>query len=122
MDKKDSLENLSYLKDILNIKQYDDVIKNFNSSKFENFIERKDKNTNKIEISNATTNKIDDQKYTGNEVLPNLEIYYNGELLKNDIDYDVVYLNNEQVGTAKVLVVGLDRFYGILETEFQIVK
>ena len=71
-------------------------------------------------ISKGLIATIAEQNYTGKECLPDILIEYNGEKLQNDKDYDVVYLNNIEEGEAQVIVVGLNKYYGILKTSFVI--
>lgn len=123
MDKKDSLENLSYMKNILGIEDYSNVITNFDTSKFETFMERNDTIEEKKDISKATINNtIEPQAYTSEEIIPLLDVYYEGNLLKEDKDYDLVYLNNIEEGEAKIIICGLNEFEGIMETTFKIFK
>ena len=120
MDKKDSLENLSYIKEIIGIDKYSDIIENFDDNKFENFTERVNIDDNKLNISTATVNSIEPQTYTGNELLPSVEVYFDGKLLIEDKDYDVVYLDNVEHGRAEVIICGLNKFKGIVKSYFDI--
>lgn len=45
-------------------------------------------------IGEVTVEKIDDQKYTGQELTPKLNLTYKGKLLTENVDYVAVYSNN----------------------------
>lgn len=123
MDTKDSLEQLSYIKDILGIKNWKDVINNFDESVFFEFCSVDIKNKgNRKDISKAVIGDIPEQEYSGRECLPEIDVIYNGRELKNDEDYDIVYLNNVEPGEAEVVVVGINQFSGICKSSFKIVE
>ena len=122
MDKKDSLERFSYFKNILGINEYSDVISNFDSKVFDKFDESSEKTSDKTNISNAQIVKIENQKYTGEECLPEVIVKFDENVLINDVDYDVVYLNNIEVGEATAVIVGLDKYEGVKEIKFLIEK
>ena len=73
-----------------------------------------------MNISTATVNSIEPQTYTGNELLPSVEVYFDGKLLIEDKDYDVVYLDNVEHGRAEVIICGLNKFKGIVKSYFDI--
>ena len=122
MDKKDSLERFSYFKNILGINEYSDVISNFDSKVFDKFDESNEKTSDKTNISSAQIVKIENQKYTGEECLPEVIVKFDENVLINDVDYDVVYLNNIEVGEATAVIVGLDKYEGVKEIKFLIEK
>ena len=118
MDKIDSLERLSYIKDILGISDYNELISYFNKDIFKKLKASEDNNTEKTDINQAEIKRIDNQKYTGKECLPEIYVIFDGRTLINDVDYDVVYLNNIEPGEANVVIVGLNEFQGIKKTNF----
>lgn len=120
MDKNDSLERFGYFKNILGIKDFSEIIPNFNPTVFNKFDKSKKDDNAKINISNAQIIKIENQQYTGKECLPEVMVELDGKTLINDIDYDVVYLNNIEPGEATVIIVGLNDYEGIKESNFLI--
>lgn len=119
MDTRYSLQEFSYIKDVLGIEEWSDVIDNFEESIFEHFDERANKKK-LLDISQATIDFISDQQYTGKECMPNVCVRFNGKILQNDIDYDVVYLNNVDSGEATAVVVGLRAYCGTTNAKFRI--
>lgn len=63
----------------------------------------------------------DTHTYTGYIVQPRAEIYNNGKLLSQDIDYEIVYSDNIDVGTANIKIYGMGDYYGELERTFTII-
>ena len=123
MDTKESLQELDFIKDILDVTNWDEIMPEFNDKVFE-MSGKGDSNYSinlgKKDISKGLIATIAEQNYTGKECLPDILIEYNGEKLQNDKDYDVVYLNNIEEGEAQAIVVGLNKYYGILKTSFVI--
>lgn len=64
---------------------------------------------------------IADQKETGKEVTPGVELTFNDKALVENRDYTLKYENNTKVGTAKVTVTGCGNFTGERSAEFKIV-
>lgn len=124
MDTKESLELLENVKKILGINDWIQVIPNFTESRFTQFRQADladlEEFQNKCSIDEATIENIENQKYTGKECVPNVKVMCNGEELINDVDYDVVYFDNIEVGTATVLIVGLNDYAGTCSTTFKI--
>ncbi len=58
--------------------------------------------------------------YSGKEVYPNLEIYYQDILLTENKDYTVTYSDNTQIGTAGAVVTGLGIYIGTVSFEYEI--
>ena len=81
----------------------------------------------KIPASKFKINKIPDKQYTGLTVKPeNSEIVvkYGKDILVEDSDYSVSYVDNADytnIGTAKVIITGLDRFTGTTAVTYNIV-
>lgn len=65
---------------------------------------------------------IDVQDYTGKEVTPNVIIIYEGYVLEKGEDFDLVYSNNTEVGTATVTVTCKGNFTGTFDLTFEIRK
>lgn len=68
---------------------------------------------------------IEDQTYTGSAIVPELKIVHhkdNGEdyLLQKGTDYETVYSNNREIGTATVKVTGKGNYAGELSASFVI--
>jgi hypothetical protein len=89
-------------------------------------------------MQNAEVTAIPDQEYTGAAIAPELSVSSNGKPLAQGSDYQVVYEDNVETGTAKAVVSGtnpvktnragalvvldVDRFYaGTKTVEFNIV-
>lgn len=126
MDTNESIERLSYFKQILGINDWEDEIPNFNKNTFDYFQklpeEDSQKLDNKIPITDAVVKDIAPQTFTGEECLPNIVVMLNGKPLLNDVDYDIVYLNNTEIGTGTALIVGIGNYKGILTASFTINK
>lgn len=58
--------------------------------------------------------------YDGNEKIPEIIVKYEGVILNKDIDYEVTYYNNTEIGIAKVQVNGVNQYFGMVEKEFEI--
>ena len=72
-------------------------------------------------INTCTINKIPEQKYTGTEICPSITISYNGKLLIQDVDYEIYYEDNIEIGEGKVIITGKDNYTGTTEITFLIV-
>lgn len=71
-------------------------------------------------ISEAEIDPVADQSYTGSEITPALRVIYNGKLLREGKDYNVIYTNNVSAGKAKATVTGIGNFSGTATAEFNI--
>ena len=60
------------------------------------------------------------QGYTGHEICPKPVVTVNGRVLKEGTDYILRYLNNVEVGTAQVSVIGKNNYSGIIKKTFEI--
>ena len=67
-------------------------------------------------------NTLPEYIYDGTEKTPDLEVYYDGQKLDQDVDYTVAYENNKNAGQGIVRITGVDRYEGELTTEFTIKK
>lgn len=86
------------------------VIKTFNIKE----VEQKD-------ISQMTISKIEDQMYLGIKNTPDVEIKDGTKKLVKDVDYELNYSNNINVGKATVTIVGIGNYKGKTTTQFNIV-
>lgn len=68
-----------------------------------------------VEIS-----KIAPQVLTDGKAEPEITLTYNGRTLQKDVDYIVEYMNNTEVGTGTVAVMGKNNFVGVYTAEFEI--
>ncbi len=59
-------------------------------------------------------------EYNGKEQKPTVTVKYNGKALNEKTDYTVSYLNNTNIGTAKVTVTGVGRYVGTVSKTFAI--
>lgn len=57
---------------------------------------------------------VPNQAYTGNEICPKLTVKNGNYTLIEGVDYTVNYKNNKQIGSAKIEVVGLDKYSRLL--------
>ena len=58
--------------------------------------------------------------YDGTEKEPAVTVKYDGGILAEDTDYEVTYENNTEVGTASIIVTGLDPYIGTKTVTFKI--
>lgn len=74
-----------------------------------------------IKMSNTTvTLSKTSYDYTGKAQKPTVTVKYSGKVLKEKTDYTVSYLNNTNIGTAKVTVTGVGRYVGTVDKTFTI--
>lgn len=64
---------------------------------------------------------ITDKTYTGAEIKPSITIEDDNTILRPTIDYTVTYLNNINVGSAKIVIEGCGSYKGKIEKSFNIV-
>lgn len=63
---------------------------------------------------------IEDKAYTGKAQTQNIIVTYNKKKLVENKDYKVVYKDNIKVGTAKVIITGINNNYGSISKTFKI--
>ncbi len=51
---------------------------------------------------------VENQEYTGNEIKPEITVKYNDKVLVKNVDYEVIYEDNINVGNATIKVKSLD--------------
>ena len=86
------------------------VVKTFNIKE----VEQKD-------ISQMTISKIEDQMYLGIKNTPDVEIKDDTKKLVRDVDYELNYSNNINVGKATVTIVGIGNYKGKTTVYFNII-
>ena len=64
---------------------------------------------------------VADAVYTGEELKPEVKVYVNGNLITEE-NYDVVFENAQNAGTATCTVTGKGEFSGQVQTTFEIKK
>lgn len=65
---------------------------------------------NLIDVEDITVSKIPVQKYTGNAIRPSVKVENGDILLRKNIDYQVFYSNNTNVGMGKIEIVGAGQY------------
>lgn len=76
----------------------------------------------KVNFSSAVITAIDDQAYTGKGITPTPAVTLNRVAMKLGADYDLVYANNVELGTAAtVTAVGRGKYEGSASKTFTIV-
>ena len=124
MDTRDSLEKLACFKDVLGIENWSDVIAGFNEEMFGGLPEtEEDPFEGRTDIAAAEFSVIAPQTLEdtdGYECLPEVTVTLDGKELVNDADYDLVYLNNTETGTGRIIAVGLGEYTGYAVTDFVI--
>lgn len=83
-------------------------------------LEEKGEMEQKIDISTAQHNFIPSIYYTGQAIFPQVNLTINSQSLIENIDYTLSYKNNEDVGTAEIIINGIANYTGSLTLNFQI--
>lgn len=74
-----------------------------------------------VDISKAVMSKVDDQYYNfGNAIRPEVTLTYGGKTLTQDVDYELVYIDNINEGTATIQANGINKNTGSVSTTFAI--
>lgn len=60
--------------------------------------------------------------YNGKEQTPTVTVKIDGKALTKETDYKVTYINNKNIGTATVNIIGNDKYEGSVSKEFNITK
>ena len=63
---------------------------------------------------------IPDQTYTGTNICPKVQVYTDYRQLEEGVDYTVSYRNNQNVGTAEVVINGIGNYEGQQHAAFTI--
>ena len=61
-------------------------------------------------------------QYTGKALTPAVTVKMGKQVLRKEKDYQVVYRNNKNTGTATVTITGLGNYEGTIKKTFKIVK
>lgn len=72
-------------------------------------------------IANATVYPIQDQTYTGSPIYPSFTVYMDNRVLQQGTDYNVTYQNNTNVGTASIVITGINSYNGTKTVTFRII-
>ena len=59
--------------------------------------------------------------YTGNAIKPDITVKYNGLQLVKGKDYNLIFINNTNLGSAFIYVNGIGDYFGTAQVEFKIV-
>ena len=74
-----------------------------------------------VDISKAVMSTVQDQYYDfGNAIRPDVTLTYNGKELTRDVDYELVYINNFNEGTATIKANGINKNTGSVSETFAI--
>ena len=65
---------------------------------------------NMVDVDDITVSKIPIQKYTGKAIRPSVKVENGDVLLKKNVDYQIFYSNNTNIGVGKVEIVGLGQY------------
>lgn len=109
-----------------NTKKYRKIVEFNDGKNTERFIEYI-YNTNlfpnkakKVEIKDSDIKTINPQSYTGKEIRPKVKISYKGKKLIKNLDYTIIYKNNINIGTAKIIIKGKGIYSGKRTINFDI--
>lgn len=74
------------------------------------------------DLEKAVISTIPDQTYTGDAIEPAITLTMEGQdrPLEKDVDYQIAYSNNSNVGTAQVICTGKGKYHGEVKTSFTI--
>lgn len=75
---------------------------------------------NKKDIKELYIQSISDFEYTGKEIKPKVLIKNNENLLEEDTDFSVTYINNVEVGQAEIIIKGIGKYTGSVIKTFNI--
>lgn len=74
------------------------------------------------DINEVNIKDILDQKYTGQEIKPEVVITNGSLKLQENIDYTISYQNNVDIGTASINITGKGNYKGTIEKKFNIIS
>ena len=75
---------------------------------------------NSISILETEITGLSDKTYTGAEINQEPIIKRNNEKLLKNIDYTISFINNINVGTATIIITGINDYTGVTEIDFRI--
>lgn len=112
-----------------NIRKYKDIVEFDDGKNTERFIEYLyntnifPEKTNRRDINDAMVRGVEERAYTGKPLrIPKIKVSYDGVKLIKDLDFDVEYHNNVEIGTATCEIIGKGIYYGSKAVEFEIKK
>lgn len=73
------------------------------------------------DMNEATVSKISDREYSGTYIKPSTTIKYNGNLLKENVDYTISYSNNKNIGKGNITYNGIGKYTGSKTVNFNII-
>ena len=76
--------------------------------------------TYKKDISLAQYTTISPKLFTGKSICPQVQLTLNSQILIQDVDYKITYKNNLNVGTAEIIINGIEKYTGNLSLQFEI--
>lgn len=71
-------------------------------------------------INEFTILGVTNKQYTGSAITQKITVSDGTTTLKENEDYTVSYQSNKEVGTAKIIITGIDPYIGTITKEFQI--
>lgn len=74
----------------------------------------------KRSIAQCTVSKVTYKSYNGKEQKPKVTVKYNGQTLKENTDYSMVYMNNTLPGKATIIISGKGNMIGTKVVNFNI--
>ena len=99
---------------------YDITISGYTSNNYNILYENGTLSINNIYLDKANVElEYLTHAYTGRELKPDCLITIDGETISS-YNYEIIYENNRNVGTAKVTIIGKNLYYGKVEKEFTI--
>lgn len=75
---------------------------------------------NKANISNAVVSGITDKDYTGKAIEQKPFVSIDDKVLEEGVDYEIIYSNNTNVGTAEITIKGIGDYDGEITKSFNI--
>ena len=89
---------------------------------YEQAMAEEDDPTQKIDISGSKVTLSNSSfQYSNNEKKPVVTIENDNKLLTEKVDYNISYINNKNIGTAFVSIIGTGKYTGTIKKSFRIV-
>ncbi|MBR5596036.1 MAG: leucine-rich repeat protein [Lachnospiraceae bacterium] len=76
--------------------------------------------TKKIPVKKLILTRLPSMEYTGEALTPAIELKDGSKVLGVGTDYDLVYQNNKEIGTASIIITGKGEYTGSRTTTFKI--
>jgi len=74
------------------------------------------------DISTLRIDKFVDKIHTGEPTYQDIVIWDGEYMLREDLDYEVTYVSNINVGTATVIIQGIEDYSGVYEDTYEIIE